>query len=137
MQGCEQPITLVQVVSYDAAQALQVERQWYDCPLFASDNGGQALAECAQADGFEQAVVHADAQAFLPDFWLSIGGVAENHTAWALAAALFGANGGGELIAVHVRHVAIEDQYIEQPFTPFVEAFAAVTGSGLAEAQVG
>lgn len=70
--------------------------------------GGQRRAQTGEADGLEQAVVHAGGEAKLPLARLGMGGEAPDGQAMAK-----GTQAAGQLEAVHHRHLAVGDDQIE------------------------
>ncbi|MNE21101.1 hypothetical protein D3C80_1142500 [compost metagenome] len=136
VQGREETGMVVRVVADDCGQAIQVIQFSAPGLFLAGFDAGQTLAQRAQADGFEQAIVHARAEAFTPDLRLRIGGVAEDDAACSPVLALFCPHGGGHLVAVHVGHVAIDHQHVEAAVSPGLQTLAAVLGTGLVQAKV-
>lgn len=70
--------------------------------------GGQRRAQTGEADGLEQAVVHAGGEAKLPLARLGMGGEAPDGQVMAK-----GSQVAGQLEAVHHRHLAVGDDQIE------------------------
>lgn len=96
----------------------------------------KALTQGAEADGLEQAIIHARAQAFAPYLGLCVGGIAQDRAAPSSRPLLFGAYRRRQLVAVHVGHVAIEHQHVEVACTPGHQAFATVRGRGVLQPEV-
>ncbi len=136
LQRLQEALAVVRVLADHCGQAVQVVQLAPRFVLAVRAYAGQALAERAQADRLEQAVVHAGAQALAAYLRLCVGGVAENGAARPPAMAFLGAYGGGQLVAVHVRHVAVEHQHIEVARPPGGQAFATVAGAGVLQPQV-
>ncbi len=96
-----------------------------------------AHAQVCQEDGLEQTIVHACLHA--SDFFLGlgIGGEAEDQPRRPAPGLLFVAQGAGQVVAIHLRHMAIGNHDIEGVRAPQFQALLAVLGEHHAMAQVG
>ncbi|MNO91254.1 hypothetical protein D3C76_827940 [compost metagenome] len=90
--------------------------------------GLQVAVELGQADGFEQAVIHARSDATVTLVRLGVGGEAQYPAGGTAVLLLVGPNGPGQLVAVHDRHIAIGNHHIERLCQPGLQTQCAVLG---------
>ncbi|MNV57752.1 hypothetical protein D3C71_1500980 [compost metagenome] len=96
------------------------------------------LSQGFDANGFEQTLGHADIKAVLNDLRLGMGGETENRVGAQSLGLLDAAHLPGELITVHLRHVAVGDGQVERwiSLLPFGQCRLTVIAGDRAVAQV-